>query len=38
MQDWETNVQSSIPNTETLNVKTVKKDQRCQPKKYILLV
>ena len=33
MQDWEANAQSSIINTETLNVKTPKRDQRCQPKK-----
>jgi hypothetical protein len=37
VQDWETNIQSSIPNTKTLNVKPPKKAQRYEPKKNIYI-
>ena len=33
MQDWEANTQSSILNSETLDVKPPRKAQRCKPKK-----
>jgi hypothetical protein len=32
VQDWEVNAQSSILNVETLDVKPLKKAQRCEPK------
>ena len=32
MQVWETNTQCSIPNPETLDFKSARKTQRCEPK------
>ena len=33
MQDWKVNVQSSIPNNETLDIKSSKKVQRYELKR-----
>ncbi len=37
VQDWEVNAQSSILNAETLDVKPLKKVQRCEPKEIYIV-